>query len=104
LPLHNIITIHTLCLLPPFFVTVIWDKVPQLYCYYYFTTKDNYLSSSAVPHESLAVEVGYRSHPHVTVAITGLPFQRQQQRQRQEQGDEFSRQVKETDMSLHKNK
>jgi len=97
LPLHNIITIQKLCLLPPFFVTVIWDKVPQLHWCYYFTTKDNYLSSSAVPHESLAVEDGYRSHPHVTLAITGLPFQRQQQQQRQEQGDEFSRQVKKRD-------
>jgi hypothetical protein len=57
---------------------------------------DDYLSSSAVPHESLAVEEdGYRSHPHATVAITGLSFQRQQQ-QRHEV-DEFSRQVKKTD-------
>jgi hypothetical protein len=54
----------------------------------------NYLYSSAVPHESLAVEEdGYRSHPHATVAITGLSFQQQ----RHEQGDEFSRQVRKTD-------
>jgi hypothetical protein len=86
--------------LPPFFVTVILDKVPQLYSYYYFSKTDNYLSSSSVPHESLAVEDGYRSHPHVTVAITGLSFQRQQQQQRQDQGDEFSRQVKKTDTVL----
>jgi hypothetical protein len=57
----------------------------------------NYLSSSAIPHESLAVEEdGYRSHPHATVAITGLSFQQQQQ-QRHELGDELSRQVKKTD-------
>ncbi|XP_069677806.1 uncharacterized protein [Periplaneta americana] len=37
-------------------------------------------------------EDGFRSHPDATLAITGLPFQRQQQQRRLEQGDEFSRQ------------
>jgi len=97
LPLHNIITIQKLCLLPPFFVTVIWDKVPQLHWCYYFTTKDNYLFLSSSTREfgsgrwlqeSPTCNIGH--HRAALSATTAATTPRTQ-------GDEFSRQVKKRD-------
>ncbi|KAJ4435869.1 hypothetical protein ANN_18489 [Periplaneta americana] len=50
------------------------------------------LKATVKSEEEPIEEDGFRSHPDATLAITGLPFQRQQQQRRLEQGDEFSRQ------------